>query len=185
MVETVTLSQDPLIQVPVNLCQLSVLVGSAYKKGDKESIYGHTSVAVLTENKEYPVLIFDYVRYGETYPEELALGVKLEGENSPRGEGILRVWYDYAAFIQSENFCGTAPNSRTTYEYGYYIQGTQAAKILNFFTGHLKTATRYKDDKYDNKGKLLNKTLKIKLDYFALGPNCTTLRDVCLKNRRV
>ena len=105
-IRTVPFESDPQYQVPIGLYQISLLIGSSYGDGEHESPYGHTAVAIFTENKDVPVIVYDFGRYGKTYSEELGLGITLNGASSPRGEGILRLWWSFSRYIQGENACG-------------------------------------------------------------------------------
>ncbi len=168
-INTVPFDSNPVHQVPENLLQISLLVGSAYGDGDHESPYGHTAIAVFTTNPEVPVIVYDFGRYGRTYSESLGMGINLTGASSPRGDGILRLWWDFSRYIKGENACGQGTGkTRTTYEYIYYVQPQSVLNIINYF----KNLT-------DNGEKLNNSdiraTYKLKSPYFALGPNCTTL----------
>ena len=75
--------------------ELHLLVGSAYGEGKTESPYGHTAVYIKLKGKDY---IYDFGRYGKTKPESFG-PFTLDGPSSPRGEGVLRVWDDFGAYI--------------------------------------------------------------------------------------
>lgn len=141
--------------------EMHILVGGPYTKDGEEHRYGHTALFIKKNNGKE--LIYDFGRYGAIYTEEIGLGITLRGSNSPRGEGILNIWNNFSAYIKNENSYG-----RTTWGYKYLIFNNQAIKAEEFFDSliagkkpKIRTANfaRYKLD----------------ADYFALGPNCTTL----------
>lgn len=153
----------------MGLYQISLLIGSAYGEGDHESPYGHTAIAIFTENKDVPVIVYDFGRYGKTYNEDLGFGITLKDENSPRGEGILRLWWDFARYIKGENACGIASKkSRTTFEYIYYVNPQSVLNILRFFQNLTEQGVKLNTNDFRT-------TYRLTTPYFALGPNCTTL----------
>ncbi|MDT1857436.1 hypothetical protein FPK33_21775, partial [Acinetobacter baumannii] len=96
-------ANPPTQKVPLKPeAELHLLVGSAYGEGDRESPYGHTAVYIKLKGKDY---IYDFGRYGKTKPESFGI-FTLEGANSPRGEGILRIWSSFDAYIADENSQG-------------------------------------------------------------------------------
>ena len=168
-IRTVPFESDPQYQVPIGLYQISLLIGSSYGDGEHESPYGHTAVAIFTENKDVPVIVYDFGRYGKTYSEELGLGITLNGASSPRGEGILRLWWSFSRYIQGENACGYGTSkTRTTYEYIYYVQPQSVLNIMNFFKKLTDQGIRLNTSD-------IRTTYKLVDPYFALGPNSTTL----------
>ncbi|MCH7394048.1 hypothetical protein MMP66_07090 [Acinetobacter dispersus] len=144
--------------------ELHLLVGSAYGEGKTESPYGHTAVYIKLKGKDY---IYDFGRYGKTKPESFG-PFTLDGPSSPRGEGVLRVWDDFGAYIADENRqgLGTA-KSRTTYAYGYKIFDSQANNVLNYYNNLIKNARPFQ-------ARAHFKSYILAQDYFALAPNCTT-----------
>lgn len=162
---TTSQSNNPTQQVPLRPeAELHLLVGSAYGEGRTESPYGHTAVYIKLKGKEY---VYDFGRYGRTKPESFGL-ITLEGSSSPRGEGILRVWNNFQAYIADENSQGLGTKRlRTTYSYGYRIFDSQAISVVNYYNNLIKTAQPYKEQKH-------YKAYKLAQDYFALAPNCTT-----------
>ncbi|GAA5629694.1 hypothetical protein PJ15_2160 [Acinetobacter sp. neg1] len=144
--------------------ELHLLVGSSYGEGKTESPYGHTAVYIKLKGKDY---IYDFGRYGKTKPESIG-PFTLEGSNSPRGEGVLRVWDDFQAYIADENRqgLGTA-KSRTTYAYGYRIFDSQAINVLNYYNKLIENSRPFQ-------ARAHFKSYILAQDYFALAPNCTT-----------
>ncbi|ELO6155763.1 hypothetical protein [Acinetobacter tandoii] len=144
--------------------ELHLLVGSAYGTGDNESPYGHTAVYIKLQGKEY---IYDFGRYGKTKPESFG-PFTLSGSSSPRGEGILKVWNSFSAYIEEENSQGASSGrSRTTHGYGYKIFDSQANLVINYYNNLIKSSTSVQNTTH-------YKRYKLSQDYFALAPNCTT-----------
>ena len=148
--------------------EVHVLVGSAYKdeKG-KESPFGHTALYVKTKDGKENV--YDFGRYGKIKSETVG-GVTLTGSNSPRGEGILKVWSSLDSYIKNENKHGAGTSlPRVTEGYGYKISNDQAEKIIQHY------------NKLQKEGKPTGlstgdwKSYKLSEDYYALGNNCTTV----------
>lgn len=162
---TTNSSNSPTQQVPLKPeAELHLLVGSAYGTGDKESPYGHTAVYIKLQGKEY---IYDFGRYGQIKPETFG-PFTLSGASSPRGEGILKVWNNFSAYIQEENRQGSSSGrSRTTYSYGYKIFDSQANLVINYYNNLIKSSVSVQNTTH-------YKRYKLSQDYFALGPNCTT-----------
>ena len=132
--------------------ELQLLVGGPYLAADgEEHKYGHTAVRFKTRQFD---LTYDFGRYG-----------KITGVFGESGEGILRVWSDFQAYIRSENAL-----KRTTTAFVYLIFDRQAIAAKKYF------------DRLTNGGRELNgrktssmSVYKLATDYHALGPNCTTL----------
>ena len=162
---TTNISNSPTQKVPLKPeAELHLLVGSAYGTGDKESPYGHTAVYIKLQGKEY---VYDFGRYGKTKPESFG-PFTLEGASSPRGEGILKVWNNFSAYIKEENSQGVSSGrSRTTYGYGYKIFDSQANLVINYYNDLIKSSVSVQNTTY-------YKRYKLSQDYFALAPNCTT-----------
>ena len=94
--------------------------------------------------------------------------ITLTGASSPRGEGILRVWDSFQAYIEDENRQGLASSrSRITHAYGYKVFDSQASLVLNFYNDLIKTAKPHQERAHF-------KSYILAQDYFALAPNCTT-----------
>lgn len=140
--------------------ELELIVGGAYTKNGVEHKYGHTALRVKTPSVEH---VYDFGRYGAIYPESLGFGIELTGSDSPRGEGILNIWTSAAVYIATENLLG-----RTSWGYSYSIFEVQAMRSISFFKRMVKGLEPRKSTAHF-------KRYKISQDYFALGPNCTTL----------
>lgn len=143
--------------------ELHLLVGGPYK--DPKGVthpYGHTALYIRLQGKDY---IYDFGRYRDTIAENLGFGIELTGIHSPRGEGILKIWNNFNAYIRSENSYG-----RTTWGYQYFIFDAQAQRSVDFFNALIEGIKPY--DVLPKKNVAF---YKLKQDYFALGPNCTTL----------
>lgn len=163
--QTVNKTSLPTQNVPLTPeAELHLLVGSAYGEGDTESPYGHTAVYIKLKGQDY---IYDFGRYGKVKPEKFGW-ITLEGASSPRGEGVLRVWNNFQAYIADENRQGlNSARSRTTYGYGYKIFDNQASKVIAYYNNLIKTAKPARETAH-------YKSYILAQDYFALGPNCTT-----------
>lgn len=140
--------------------ELELIVGGPYTKNGVEHKYGHTALRVTTPTVER---VYDFGRYGAIYPESLGFGVELTGSDSPRGEGILNIWTNAAAYIETENALG-----RTSWGYAYNVFEAQAMRSILYFKRLVKEIRPRKSTAHF-------KRYKISQDYFALGPNCTTL----------
>ena len=116
--------------------------------------YGHTALRVVSKSGEY---IYDYGRYGRTW-----------GVGNSEGDGVLNIWKNFDAYIAEENSL-----KRKTTGFLYEVTEEQAAKIIKFFES--KTATK------KPKSTTRVKTSYVIEDYYALGPNCTTLSVVAAK----
>lgn len=142
--EGVLISTNKLTRIQVRMASVELLVGGPY--GDKN--YGHAALRVITTELDR---VFDYGRYGNAW-----------GVGKSEGEGILRIWNSFNAYIAEENALG-----RVTTGFVYETTETGAKKILDFF-----------DSKTAGKPVLSNRPIRkvVKIDtYYALGPNCTTL----------
>jgi len=140
----VKIATNQLTTIQIRLASVELLVGGPY--GDHR--YGHTAVRVSTDKLDK---VFDYGRYRNSW-----------GFGNSEGEGILRIWNDFNAYIHEENSLG-----RVTTGFVYETTEESAQKVLEFF-----------EQRIAGKPLLSNKTDKkvVLLDtYFALGPNCTTL----------
>lgn len=142
---------------------LELLVGGPYTKDGKEHRYGHTALLIRFSGGEF---VYDYGRYRQIYPEKIDIGIKtikLDGDSSPRGEGVMKVWSNFSRYIASENSYG-----RATVGYGYAIFESQAQLIAKHFRELLKGLEPYEKN-------TVHARYKTRMDYFALGPNCTTI----------
>lgn len=127
--------------IEVRLASMEILVGGPY--GDHR--YGHTALRVNTASTER---VYDYGRYGQSF--------------GPDGEGVLRIWNSFQAYIDDENALG-----RITTGYLFEISEAKANEIIASFDKKIagkpkKVATRYYQSYVIDR-------------YFALGPNCTTV----------
>ncbi|MGH8084815.1 MAG: hypothetical protein ACREPV_06025 [Lysobacter sp.] len=133
------------------VAEIHILVGGPYVKDGEEHRYGHTALRVKFKGSD---LTYDFGRYGAT-----------RGTFGESGDGILRVWTDFDAYIKGENAL-----HRTTMGFVYYVFDHQADAANGFFDEKISTATPL-----PRKNRASMKTYKLAMDYHALGPNCTTL----------
>ena len=110
--------------------------------------YGHTALRVITKSGEF---VYDYGRYGRTW-----------GVGNSEGDGVLNVWSNFDAYIAEENSL-----KRKTTGFLYEVPEAQALAIIKFYNDKIGT----KKPKSSTK---IKKSYVIE-DYYALGPNCTTL----------
>lgn len=142
--EGVPASTNKRTLIQVRMASVEMLVGGPY--GDKS--YGHAALRVTTAELDR---VFDYGRYGNAW-----------GVGKSEGEGILRIWSNFNAYIAEENALG-----RVTTGFVYDTTEEGARKILEFF-----------DNMTAGKPVISNRPIRkvVKVDtYYALGPNCTTL----------
>jgi hypothetical protein len=116
--------------------------------------YGHTALRVTTKSGEH---VYDYGRYGRTW-----------GVGSSEGDGVLNVWTSFDAYIAEEKAL-----KRRTMGFLYEVREEQALAIIKFYDS--KTAGK------KPRGASKVKTSFIIEDYYALGPNCTTLSVAAAK----
>jgi hypothetical protein len=110
--------------------------------------YGHTALRVTTSHDDK---IYDYGRYGRTW-----------GFGNSEGDGVLNIWKDFQAYIKGEN-----SHNRVTTGFTYDVTEEKAGEINKFYESKVKGKKNIVSDKdYDR---------YIIEDYYALGPNCTTL----------
>jgi hypothetical protein len=127
------------------------LVGSPYTLDGQVHPYGHAAIRVVTPTTD---TTYDYGRYGKTW-----------GPFSSEGEGILRIWSNFAKYIKEENDLG-----RTTTGYRFSVTQQQAeavSKHLSNMLGDIPTAIHVEESHS-------MRVYHIK-DYTALESNCTTL----------
>jgi hypothetical protein len=146
-------STNPLVEDKLNpSAELQLLVGGPYIAADgEEHKYGHTALRLKSKNFD---LTYDFGRYGKT--------TGMFGES---GEGILRVWADFQAYIKGENSL-----KRTTTAFVYLIFDHQAIAAKNYFAQLVKAGKELTGKKTASVS-----VYKLATDYHALGPNCTTL----------
>lgn len=130
--------------------EMHILVGGPYTKDGEEHRYGHTALRIKTARYD---LTYDFGRYGQE--------TGLFGES---GEGILRVWTSFSAYINGENFL-----KRKTTGFIYDVFSNQTNLSKNFFDEAIKKSTKF------GGSNSTRTAYKLSTDYHALGPNCTTL----------
>ena len=131
--------------------ELQILVGGPYTLGGEEHRYGHTALRIKTLSSD---LTYDFGRYGD-----------VRGIFGESGDGILRVWSDFATYIKGENAL-----SRVTTGFVYPVFDHQAAAVRTYFDGLIAGGKALL-----SKDRAGMKTYKLATDYHALAPNCTTL----------
>jgi hypothetical protein len=142
--EGIGATTNQLTKIQVRLASVELLVGGPYS----DHPYGHTALRVTTDKLDR---VFDYGRYRNAW-----------GFGKSEGEGILRIWADFNAYIMDENNLG-----RVTTGFVYETSEENAQKLIDFF--EQKIAGRpILSNRSDKKVVLLD-------TYYALGPNCTTL----------
>jgi len=141
---------NQLTRIQVRLASVEMLVGGPYGNHP----YGHTALRVTTADLDK---VFDYGRYGRTW-----------GLGDSEGEGILKIWNNFDAYIAGENSTG-----RLTTGFVYETTEENAKKILQFFEQKTAGKKPISEDRTKTK-------LRIE-DYYALGPNCTTLSVDAIK----
>lgn len=110
--------------------------------------YGHTALRLISDSDDRT---FDYGRYGQTW-----------GVGKSEGEGILNIWNNFDQYIAEENAL-----KRVTTGYLYDITEEKAAAIDRFYKAKIGGKQPRSKDRY-------KRTYLIE-NYYALGPNCTTL----------
>lgn len=110
--------------------------------------YGHTALRVITKSGEY---IYDYGRYARTW-----------GIGNSEGDGVLNIWSNFDAYIAEENSL-----ARQTIGFLYDVSEDKALEVIKFYDAKIAS-------------KKAKRSTKVKMsyvieDYYALGPNCTTL----------
>ncbi len=148
--EGVKATTNQLTLIHVRLASVEMLVGGPYRN----HAYGHTAVRVTFTDIDK---VFDYGRYGRKW-----------GLGDSEGEGILKIWSNFNAYIEDENSTG-----RVTTGFMYETTEDNARKVLDFF--ERKTFGK----KPISEGRTMVK-LRIE-DYYALRPNCTTLSVDAIK----
>ena len=146
-------SNSSLVDDKLNpAAELQLLVGGPYIAADgEEHKYGHTAVRLKTKQFD---LTYDFGRYGKT-----------SGIFGESGEGILRVWNAFQAYIKGENAL-----IRTTTAFVYLIFDHQAIATKKYFDQLIKSGKEVTGRNTSSMS-----AYKLATDYHALGPNCTTL----------
>ncbi|MRX11267.1 hypothetical protein GJ697_25920 [Pseudoduganella sp. FT25W] len=130
--------------------KIELLIGGPYKAPDGMHTYGHMALRVTTAKQEK---IYDFGRYGRT-----------NGEYSAEGEGILRVWSDFAAYIDGENATG-----RITKGFSYNVTEEQANKIFSHYESLTAGATKRRA------AHPKEEEFKLPKNYHAITNNCVTM----------
>jgi hypothetical protein len=131
--------------------EIHILVGGPYTDAQGEQHrYGHTALRVKTTTTDRT---YDFGRYG-----------RVTGTFDESGDGILRVWSDFQAYISGENYL-----KRKTTDFGYVVWDHQAAAAIAYLDGLISNAQKLP------KSNSTRAVYKLSTDYHALGYNCTTL----------
>lgn len=132
--------------------EMHILVGGPYiDASGEEHRYGHTALRIKTSESD---LTYDFGRYGN-----------VSGILHDSGEGILRVWSSFQPYIKGE-----IALKRKTTGFVYAIFDYQASAVNTYFDGLIKSGKALTE-----KNTSVKKVYKLKTDYQATGPNCTTL----------
>jgi hypothetical protein len=131
--------------------ELHILVGGPYESNGEEHRYGHTALRIKGQVID---LTYDFGRYGD-----------VRGLFGETGDGILRVWSNFAVYIKGENALG-----RVTTGFVYPVFDHQVSAVKAYFDGMI-TAGKPMPGR-DRAGM---KVYRLTTDYHALAPNCTTL----------
>jgi hypothetical protein len=131
----------------VRLASMELLVGGPYVDASgQERTYGHMALRVTTSSTER---VYDFGRYA--------------GETGPVGEGRLRVWSSFNAYIKSENSYG-----RVTTGFTYEIAEEAATRVIEHYqqliSGNPTTKRGASYVEY-----------RLASDYHALTNNCVTM----------
>lgn len=133
--------------------EIHVLVGGPYTMAGEEHRYGHTAVRVVMPGVDQT---YDFGRYG-----------RVVGDLGAEGEGILRVWTDFATYIAGENRLG-----RQTRGFVYSVFETQARAVNAHFQLLIRSA-KARPDLTRSRSAL--SAYQLSRNYHALAYNCTTL----------
>ena len=132
--------------------EMHILVGGPYTdQTGEEHRYGHTALRIKTKSSD---LTYDFGRYGN-----------ITGVFNESGDGILRVWNSFQAYISEENVLG-----RKTTGFVYAIFDYQAVSVNSFYNSLIKVAKEVKGKNTSSK-----RVYKLITSYDALTQNCTTL----------
>ena len=149
--ETVPANQSVVDDRLKPTAEMHILVGGPYAIDGEEHRYGHTALRVKTTKAD---TTYDFGRYGDR-----------RGMFGESGDGILRVWVDFARYIKGENAL-----KRVTTGFVYAIFEHQAAAANAYFSDLIAAGKPLPQQ--DRAGM---KVYKLATDYHALAPNCTTL----------
>jgi hypothetical protein len=131
--------------------ELQLLVGGPYTLDGEEHRYGHTALRIKGPAID---LTYDFGRYGD-----------VRGLFGESGDGILRVWSDFAPYIKGENALG-----RVTTGFVYPLFDHQVAAVKAYFDGLIALGKPM-----PGRDRAGMKVYRLATDYHALAPNCTTL----------
>jgi hypothetical protein len=122
-----------------------LLIGGPYK----DHPYGHAALRVYGQGYD---VTYDFGRYGRTW-----------GIGNSKGEGILRAWTSFSAYVQGENATG-----RKTEGFVFTTTAEQDRKAMDYFQTLIASGKERSSDK--------NMTsYRLSTDYDAASINCTTL----------
>jgi hypothetical protein len=142
---------DQATTLQVNAPSIEILIGGPYKTANGEAHnYGHAALRVITSNEER---VYDFGRYGAT-----------KGLFGARGEGILRVWDLFDAYIAGENAYG-----RTTMGFSYQVPNEKAVGVMQYYDFMISRA-KARTAKHPHQ-----KEFKLEKDYDAVDNNCATM----------
>ena len=133
------------------IAELHILVGGPYKFNGEEHRYGHTALRLLGPRED---VTYDFGRYGAT-----------RGIFEETGDGVLRVWTEFAAYIKSENALG-----RVTTGFVYPVFEHQFQAVKSHYGGLIAAGKPM-----PSKDRAGMKVYRLATDYHVLAPNCTTL----------
>lgn len=132
--------------------EIHILVGGPYVLDGEEHRYGHAAIRIKTPASDKT---YDFGRYG-----------RVTGDFGAEGEGILRVWSDFQAYIKGENAL-----SRKTTAFVYSIYHHQAKAAEDYYATVIATARSRPELE---RGRATLKVYQLASNYHALGYNCTT-----------
>ena len=115
----VKITTGRLTTIQVRLASIEILIGGPYTKEGKEHTYGHAALRVTTTAADR---VFDYGRYGREW-----------GFGDSEGDGMLRVWTDFNAYIAGENSYG-----RVTTGFLYEVPEARAEAVIDTSTRKLR-----------------------------------------------
>jgi hypothetical protein len=155
---------NPLIYREVNGDTVELILGKPYtdSKGE-EHPYGHAALRVYDRTAGYDY-VYDYGRYDKTW-----------GFMDSKGDGVLNV------YRSSKNYLASERKIRSSVGFMKATTKEQDQKIINYYKNLISTngkKTKGKD------GKEVQKTRGVPggggtgyyiQDYYAMGPNCTTM----------
>jgi hypothetical protein len=142
---------NQLTTITVNTAGIEVLIGGPYRGQYGEThTYGHAALRVISASDQR---IYDFGRYGD-----------ITGDFGAEGEGILRVWDSFDAYIAGENSYG-----RTTTGFLYEVSAQQVAEVNKHYDEVIATGAQRRS-KHPHE-----KEYKLRSNYHGLTNNCTTV----------